>query len=266
MPKVSIIMGTYNCEGVVTQAIDSILAQTFGDWEFIICDDGSTDNTWGTLIDYVGRNPKFILLRNIENHGLAAVLNRCIDASSGEYLARQDADDISVETRLEEQVAFLDRNNDVSVLGTYGELFHADGNCWGEIKSPEVPEKKDWIRGASVVHASVLMRKKDVLGVGKYDEKIIRVEDYDLWTRMISKGYRIRTLPRALYKICWGISDYSRRKFKYRLIEARVRLECCRRLNAPLADYIYIFKPLVIGIMPLRVSHLYHNWKFRKIK
>ena len=111
MAKVSIIMGAYNCEETLEDSINSILNQTFTDWEFVICDDASTDNTLQVLEEYKRKYPdKFVILHNEKNLMLAGSLNRCLEYAEGEYIARMDADDIAVNTRLEKQVRFLDDN------------------------------------------------------------------------------------------------------------------------------------------------------------
>ena len=98
--KISVLMGIYNCEGTLREAIDSILNQTYENWELILCDDGSSDGTFAVAKEYQARFPdRIILLRNEENRGLNFTLNRCFKASSGEWIARQDGDDISLPGR-----------------------------------------------------------------------------------------------------------------------------------------------------------------------
>ena len=97
MAKVSIIMGIYNCAATLPEAIDSILAQTFPDWQLVLCDDGSKDNTYAVAKAYQERIPdKIILLQNEQNMGLNHTLNRCLQAATGEYVARMDGDDVSL--------------------------------------------------------------------------------------------------------------------------------------------------------------------------
>ena len=104
---VSIIMGVYNDANLLSQAIDSLLAQTYAKWELIACDDCSTDNTSDILSEYAKNDPRIIVIRNEKNCGLAATLNHCLEYAQGEYIARMDCDDLSVETRLEKQVSYL---------------------------------------------------------------------------------------------------------------------------------------------------------------
>jgi glycosyltransferase EpsE len=263
VPCVSIIMGVHNGKRTVRSALESIRAQTFTDWECIICDDGSTDGTWDALADSTAADPRFKLLRNSTNQGLAHTLNRCIDAASGQYLARQDADDTSDAKRLEELTDHLNTNPDVAVVGTYAALVDDEGKIWGELRHPLSPEKLDWLKGPCVVHPSVMMRRKAIIDAGKYNEGAIRLEDYDLWLRLVSRGCKIATLPKRLYNLHWGRSDYSRRKFKYRLGEMRLVLQGLSMLKAPYSCYGYVLKPLLTGLVPKKFLYLHHVHKFR---
>jgi glycosyltransferase EpsE len=263
VPLVSIIMGVHNGERTLLSALDSIRAQTFTDWECIVCDDGSTDGTWKTLVDSTAADPRFKLLRNSTNRRLAATLNCCIDAAAGEYLARHDADDTSVSHRLQEQADYLEANRDVTVVGTYAALIDDHGRMWGELRHPVAPDKLEWLKGPRVVHPSVMMRKKAIIAEGNYNERAIRLEDFDLWLRLVSRGHKIVTLPKILYNLHWDRSDYSRRKFKYRLGEMSLVLRGLTLLNAPYSCYGYAVKPLLAGLLPSRLLYLHHVRKFR---
>lgn len=170
LPRVSVIIGAYNCESTIAAALGSISRQSFRDWECIICDDGSRDRTWEIISEFPSRDNRFVAIRNHKNEGLPATLNRCINVAKGEYLARQDADDLSVDTRLEEQIAFLDAHSEVAVVGTYAELFSSDRGPWGFLRAQEFPNNTEWIKGSGVIHASTMIRKKDIMSVGGYDE------------------------------------------------------------------------------------------------
>ena len=115
MPKVSVVMSVYNGERHLREAVDSILNQTFGDLEFIIVDDGSRDRTWEILQSY--DDSRIVLLRNEQNIGLTKSLNRGLAATRGEYVARMDADDVSLPQRLERQVGFLDQHPEIGLVG-----------------------------------------------------------------------------------------------------------------------------------------------------
>jgi glycosyltransferase EpsE len=260
LPRVSVIIGAYNCESTIAAALDSINRQGFQDWECIICDDGSRDKTWEIVSEFASHDNRFVAIQNHKNEGLPMTLNRCIGVAKGEYLARQDADDLSIDTRLEEQIAFLDAHSEVAVLGTYAELYGSNKESWGFLRAREFPHSTDWIKGSGVIHASTMIRKKDIMSVGGYDERPsrIRVEDYDLWIRMINNGYRIATLPKILYRIHWDISDYARKKKMHRLNELKVKWMALHMAGVPLYYGVYLLKPVFAAMVPSKLMYFYH--------
>lgn len=130
-PKVSIIMGVFNCQDTLVESIDSLLKQTFQDFNVVICDDGSTDDTYIIAKKYHEKYPdKFILLRNLENRGLNYTLNVCLQYAKGEYIARMDGDDISLPIRLKKQVEFLDKHNEFHIVSSAMIYFDETGD-WG---------------------------------------------------------------------------------------------------------------------------------------
>jgi len=264
VPRVSVIIAVYNAEKVIEAAISSIACQTFTDWECILCDDGSTDNTEQAIRRAVRNDPRFTLLKNAENCGHAKTRNRCIDSARGEYIAIQDADDVSVDSRLEEQVSFLDDHPNVSVVSAWTEFFGEDGEVWGEIRPPEEPTLRDWAKGSSIVHAAAMMRKSDLVSIGSYDERYFRLEDYDLWLRMLAGGFKLVTMPRVLYRVHWAIGDYSRKKIKDRLSEILLKFRAFSCLRMPFHYYPYILKPLFAGMLPSMVIYRHHVKRFRK--
>jgi len=265
MPRVSIILAVHNSSGTIASALESIVRQTFTDWECIICDDGSTDGTLELVRNSIkDSNSKFILLSNSENCGAAHARNRCIDIAGGEYIAIQDADDTSYPTRFEEQVKFVDSFPDVSIVGSYATLSDNSKECWGKLQAPETPKKVDWLKGSQIIHASSLMRRKDVLAIGKYDERLSRAEDYDLFVRMVAQGFVIRTLPKVLYDIHWDLSDYLRKTKKYRWNDFKVRLKALKMFDIAPYNAIYLLKPLFVGAIPAQLLYKHHYKKFKR--
>ena len=131
MAKVSIIMGIYNCAPTLPEAVDSILAQTFTDWQLVLCDDGSLDDTYAVAARYQAAYPeKVVLLQNERNMGLNHTLNRCLAAATGEYVARMDGDDISLPTRLEKEAAFLDAHPEYAIVSTPMIFFDENGEVF----------------------------------------------------------------------------------------------------------------------------------------
>ena len=127
-PKISVIMAVFNAEKYLRDAMDSILAQTYGNWEFVICNDGSTDETQAILDEYSRLYPgKFILLRNETNRRLPYSLNRCLENCTGELIARMDGDDVSDPLRFEKQVRFLQSHPGCQLVGTQMVRFDKDG-------------------------------------------------------------------------------------------------------------------------------------------
>ena len=190
MPEISIIMGVYNAEHRIEKSLSSILNQTFNDWELIICNDGSTDNTLSVLKKISKNDKRIKVLDNLENKGLAFSLNECIKKSNGDYIARMDDDDIALPTRLIKQYDFLKRNSKYSIVGSSRKLFDEKG-IWGtDIRNGEV-NKMDVFKGNPFIHPTVLMKKEAIISVGCYTISKItkRTEDIDLWIKMYEKGY-----------------------------------------------------------------------------
>ena len=142
MPKVSVIMGVYNCENTLDDAINCILKQSFSDWEMIICDDGSSDRTFEIALKYVCNKIK--LLRNEKNRGLNYTLNKCLAYSSGEYIARMDGDDLCSEDRFLKEVNELDHHKEIAIVSCNMEYFDEDG-VWGMCRKKEYPIGKDFL-------------------------------------------------------------------------------------------------------------------------
>ena len=118
MPSISVIMGIYNCKETLADAIESIINQTYTDWELIMCDDGSTDNTYQIAESYSEKYSNIILIQNECNRGLNYTLNHCLKYAKGKYIARQDGDDLSHEDRLKYEVEFLEDNPSFDLVAT----------------------------------------------------------------------------------------------------------------------------------------------------
>ncbi len=197
-PLVTILMPVCDGEQFLHEAIDSILAQTFADFEFLILDDASADSSRSIVLGY--DDPRIRLLANDCNLGVTRTLNLGIRQARGRYLARMDADDISMPERLERQVAHLDANPDCAVVTTFAQIIDTHSMPQGEARVDLSPEELDRVlqRGNRLVHGAVMMRADVVRRVGAYDESMKRAQDYDLWLR-ISDEHAIHTLPELLY-------------------------------------------------------------------
>lgn len=199
-PLVSVIMPVFNGQDYVKDAIDSILSQEFKDFECIIINDGSTDHTQPILTSYRDRRIKIISHKH--NQGIVPSLNDGINISSGTYIARMDADDISDPKRLSIQVKFLDNNPRVAVVGTFLKITTPSGKLLFTIEQPTRDQaiKRFLLQDSCLAHGSVMMRKKALVDVGMYNpsKQVIHAEDYDLFTRLAAK-YELANIPQYLY-------------------------------------------------------------------
>ena len=191
-PLVSVVMPVYNTELYLAEAIESILAQTFTDFEFIIVDDGSRDRSPAIIRSYAERDPRIRLVQLAENAGEGPARIAGLAAARGEYLAGQDSDDISLPQRLEKQARFLQANPDVGAVGAYTRVVSEDLQPLYEREPPVrhaviVLDHYLGFLSAPFTHASLMTRRRLMLDAGGYDESIRRSIDCDLMTRLLGR-------------------------------------------------------------------------------
>ena len=253
VPKISVLMGAYNCGKTIGASLESIQAQTFTDWEIIVCDDGSSDNSAEVVQKYAEKDARIKLISNDRNYGLAYTLNRCIEASSGEYCARMDGDDLCDPLRFEKQVRFLMENPQYGFVSTTMKRFDEKGVYQNPpIQEPYEPTVKDFVKGSPFCHGPVMIRRAAYLAIEGYRvrKETLGVEDYDLWFRLYEKGIKGCMLREPLYSMFDGRDAAHRRTFKRRLNEVWVRKEGYKAIKAPVFLRIYLLKPILIGLMP----------------
>ena len=265
-PTISVISGIYNCADTLPEAIESILAQTVTDWEWVLCDDASADDTYAVAKEYADKHPsKFVLLRNEQNMGLNYTLNKCLAETQGKYIARMDGDDVCASNRFAEELRCLEENPDIAIVSTDMEFFDETG-IWGKISHPAFPQNKDFLSGSPFCHAPCMVRREAYEAVDGYsvDKKLLRVEDYHLWIKMYAKGFKGHNISKALYQMRDDRNAYSRRKFRYRLNEAYVKLLAVRELNLPFYTVIYALRPIIVGLLPKKLYDLLHKRNLRQ--
>ncbi len=207
---ITVLMAVFNEIETIKKSIDTILKQTYKDWDLIVVDDHYRDGTYDFLLQIAENNKQITVLRNERNIGLAASLNRGLKQSKGEMIARMDADDECYPERLEKQVDFMQKHPEIDVLGTGAELIGKDGNVQNRILLSEKHEqiKKDIFKKTLFFHPSVMMKKSFLKELRGYDEKLIRGQDFELWVKGIKKGYKYHNLQEVLLK--YKTNDYSR--------------------------------------------------------
>jgi len=188
-PLVTVLMSVYNGEDFLTEAIESILGQTFKDFEFLIVNDGSKDKSSEIVSQFVQKDRRIRLIDQ-DNKGLVAALNRGLEEARGTLIARIDADDIAYPNRLEKQVAHMSENPEVIASGSSITLIDTQGQIIRQIKYPVTTDevRKQMIEGSKLAHPAVMMRRAVVLEVGAYREVCRPADDYDLWLRLLEVG------------------------------------------------------------------------------
>jgi glycosyltransferase involved in cell wall biosynthesis len=200
IPKISVVMSMYNAEKYLRPALESILNQTYRDFEFIIIDDGSSDGSSEIVMSY--DDPRIRLVQQV-NHKLVYSLNKAVHLARGEYIARMDADDISMPTRLEDELALFELKPRLGLVGSFfAYIEEATGKPTSDIIA--YPTKHTDVRRALYInnpfaHGSVMYRKQAFLDAGDYTSAYGPTEDYELWRRIAEKDWELELIPKVLY-------------------------------------------------------------------
>lgn len=261
--RISVIMGIYNCAPTLREAIDSLYAQTYKEFKIIMCDDGSTDDTYQIAQEYANLHDNVVLIRNPRNMGLNYTLNHCLEYADTEYIARMDGDDISLPTRFEKEIQFLDSHPEYAIVSCPMIYFDENGDFRTGVVRTNFPEKKDFVQGTPFCHAPCMVRREAYLKVEGYsvDKKLLRVEDYHLWMKMYAAGFKGAVLNEPLYKMRDDRNAVARRTFRNRVNEAYVRHIGFKMLGLPWFYQIYTLRPLLVGLLPRPVYIYFHKKK-----
>jgi glycosyltransferase involved in cell wall biosynthesis len=224
-PKISVLMAVRDGERWLGQAIESVLTQTFSDFELVVVDDGSIDGSSDILSSLSGRDARIRIMHQ-RSEGLVKALNRALAVARGPLVARLDADDVALPERLARQAACFDELAALVLLGTWAEEIDDEGCCIGQIRPETYPARlKEILRRQNpFVHSSVMMRTSLARRLGGYREAFLGAEDFDLWLRMSECGM-VANLPQALvrYRLHGGNTGRSlgvRQIFSVRLAHA----------------------------------------------
>lgn len=200
MPRVSVILPVYNGEKYLTQAIDSVLSQTFTDFELLLLNDGSTDGSETIVQSY--NDERIVYVKNERNSGLIFTLNKGIERARGEYIVRMDADDICFPERLDVQSRWLDEHPGIAVVASFSININEDGNAAGFSNKDRGFVTATQIRRRMPVenclaHPTV-MGRANVFKAYAYSPLQVHIEDYDLWLRLLADGHVIQKIPAPL--------------------------------------------------------------------
>ena len=238
-------MPVYNCQSTICSAIESIKCQSFTDWELILIDDFSTDSTLITIEDNFLSDKRIKLVKNDLNLGLAACLNLAFSLCNGKYVARMDADDISLPNRFELQIKFLDSNPTVDVLGSNASFIDLNGNflSYSKLRTEHNQIKKFIHRQNPFIHPSVVFRSSFFVSLAGYDTKLRKKQDYDLWVRGVNK-FHYQNLPNVLIK--YRVAKYK--PFKSDIYGLYVGIRNSFRLRKP-SGVIWTFSVFILNLL-----------------
>lgn len=263
-PLISVLMAVYNCSETLKEAVKCIVNQTYTNWELIIFDDCSNDDTYEVAKSLAESDNRIKLFKNEKNLTLAPTLNNCLKQANGVYVARMDGDDICVFDRFEKEVSFLDRHPEFALVSCLMDLYDDEGT-YGTVKYKECPQKVDFAYGSPICHAGCMMRKSVLEELNGYDvsSEKERIEDYDLWIRMYAAGYKAYVLQEVLYSMRDDRNAIKRKKFKFRVTEYKLKKKMCREFELPFKYRLLIFKPILLGLIPSFVYSFLHRKKYR---
>ena len=247
-------MSVYNGQPYLCEAVDSILAQTYKDFEFIIIDDCSSDGSPGILENYAASDNRIILVKNQQRLGLGKNLRHGVSIAQGKWLARMDADDISLPHRLAKQLEYVTTYPDTDILGSYAIDVDGHGRELGIRQCPLTHENiVKYIWTCPVIHPTAFMKISALLSAGSYGTEKRR-QDYALWFRCAANGLRFANLPTPLLKYRFTGNYFARNDLPALISQVRIGWKGCRQVKAAPLAYFGVAVPLVKGLLPKRMG------------
>lgn len=254
-PSISILMSAYNASDTLTKSIDSILSQSFTDFEFIIIDDGSTDETTAILEEYAQKDPRIHVVTQ-DNTGLTIALNRGLKLAKGRYVVRQDTDDFSYPDRLQKQFDLMETRPDILLCGGNCNNLYPGGltTQWGW-EPEEILQKSVFIK-TPFAHSTAMMRTDVARALGGYDESFKTAQDMEFWMRFAKAGPIAMVSDPLVLRTVSGSSISTKRRWRQFYDAFRVRWQ--HNENKPLIIY-HSIRSLLIGFLPESVIALKRN-------
>ena len=253
-------MGVYNGATTLERAVTSIVSQSYEEWEMIICDDASTDNSYEIACRCAEKDARITVLRNEYNLGCNIVLNRCIEQARGKYIAIMDCDDISLPYRLEKEVNILEQNPQYAIVGTAIIHFNEKGDFM-TFRHKERPQPKDFAHGITHAHPTCMIRRSALMDIGMYETNkyMHRVEDYYMLARLYARGYRGYNIQEPLFRYRDDNTSYANRKWKNRRNELYTLWRAFNQLRLPFWHYVMLLRPILVGILPRPIYSYLHR-------
>lgn len=262
MVKVSVIIPTYNNLNDIERCVESIINQTYNDFEIIIVDDCSTDGTYELVNKIYGNYDNIKIFKNNINMKSAYTRNKAIKVAQGDLIAIQDADDYSDSERLMKQVEFLNYHKDIDFVGSNASSFDDDG-IWKKSNLEKNPLFKDFEKGHPFVHASITFRKNVLSKVDGYrvSRETARGQDYDLLMRLYISGFRGSNLQDNLYFYYENFHTVKKRNLKSRFYATKMKLKYFPWKSMSVSGRVKLIRTIIIGFIPSRLW--YKIMKFR---
>lgn len=260
--EVSVLMPVYNAERYLAEAVESILDQTFADFEFLIVDDGSTDRSLSILQGYAATDSR-VRLYSRHNTGLVATLNELIEKARAPYLVRMDADDISMPWRIEKQIEYMESNPDCVASSGFAVVIDPDGD---ELMNWELPVDHNAIdqfhmqgHGGGIIHPASILRARAVRLIGGYLSVYPHAEDFDLWLRLAEHGKLGNiSIPILKYRHSEG-SVSSAYKLQQLNSTREAILRACERRRIPVPASVYMLEETNLQVKT-KNPDLYVKW------
>ncbi len=249
-PEITVLMSVYNAADDLKDSVESILNQTYSNFEFIIINDGSTDGSQ-EILEYYAKKDSRIILINQDNAGLTKALNNGIKVSRGRYIARQDCDDISYSKRLEKQINLMDADPSIVLCGGNCDDLYEDGSMdeWGFYDSKTL-QRITFLK-TPFAHSTIMMRSDICQSLGGYDERFKTSQDMDMWMRFAKKGNLAMIAEPIIQRKIMADSISTKRRWRQFYDASRARYKHNKGINRLYALY-YGVRSLIIGLLPPR--------------
>lgn len=248
---ISVIIPTFNASNSIEQAVDSVLNQTYQNFEIIIVDDLSTDDTWNKLLKIRNKDSRVHIFQNEKNSKSAFTRNNAVSKTKGDYIAQLDDDDYWASDKLQKQLEFLECHSDIDFVGTNAFIWDREG-IYGEIERPMYPSAKDLVKTSAFVNPSIMFRKKSFQAVGGYrvSSETVRGQDYDLFLRMYSERMRGANIQENLTYYYKDNAYYNKISWQSRIGEAKFKYRNFKKMGMLPQSLHYVIKPIIAIFVP----------------